>query len=156
MWWRLRSPASWLFTQAFIQTPIKTWKLHVTGLCEGNSSVTGEFPAQKASNTKNVSIWWRHHGLSDMSHISLSHHGMEMLSTPLAHCQGNPAFTSGLLFVFNSDQLTHTFSTFLFKMYGCTMGISNTHMLSNTHILLLHPISVDRFFNHGWSEHCLS
>ena len=29
-------------------------------LC-GNSPVTGEFPAQKASNAKNVSIWWRHH-----------------------------------------------------------------------------------------------
>ena len=23
---------------------------------------TGEFPAQRASNAKNVSIWWRHHG----------------------------------------------------------------------------------------------
>ena len=29
--------------------------------CEGNSSVTGEFPAQRASNAENVSIWWRHH-----------------------------------------------------------------------------------------------
>ena len=26
----------------------KTSKLHVTGLCEGNSPVTGEFPAQRA------------------------------------------------------------------------------------------------------------
>ena len=34
----------------------------VTGLCEGNSPVIGEFPAQRASNAKNVSIWWRHHG----------------------------------------------------------------------------------------------
>ena len=24
--------------------------------------VTGEFPAQMASNAENVSIWWRHHG----------------------------------------------------------------------------------------------
>ena len=24
--------------------------------------VTGEFPAQRASNAENVSIWWRHHG----------------------------------------------------------------------------------------------
>ena len=24
--------------------------------------VTGEFPAQKASNAENISIWWRHHG----------------------------------------------------------------------------------------------
>ena len=39
----------------------KTSKLQVTGLCEGNSPVTGEFPAQGASNTENVSIWWRHH-----------------------------------------------------------------------------------------------
>ena len=39
----------------------KTSKLRVTGLCEGNSPVTGEFPAQRASNVENVYIWWRHH-----------------------------------------------------------------------------------------------
>ena len=27
-----------------------------------NSPVTGEFPAQRASNAENVSIWWRRHG----------------------------------------------------------------------------------------------
>ena len=36
-------------------------KLRVTGLCEGNSPVTGEFPAQMASNAENVSIWCRQH-----------------------------------------------------------------------------------------------
>ena len=40
----------------------KTPKLRITGLCAGNSPVTGEFPAQKASNVENVSISWRHHG----------------------------------------------------------------------------------------------
>ena len=44
----------------------KTPKLHVTGLCVGNSLVTGEFPTQMASNAENVSIWWRHHD----NHIS--------------------------------------------------------------------------------------
>ena len=39
----------------------KTSKLRVTGLCAGNSPVTGEFPTQRASNVENVSIWWRHH-----------------------------------------------------------------------------------------------
>ena len=39
----------------------RTSKLRVTGLCEGNSSGTDEFPVQKASNAENVSIWWRHH-----------------------------------------------------------------------------------------------
>ena len=39
----------------------KISKLRVTGLCAGNSPVTGEFPAQRARNAENVSIWWRHH-----------------------------------------------------------------------------------------------
>ena len=39
----------------------KTSKLTVTGLCEGNSPVTGQFAAQMVSNAENVSIWWRHH-----------------------------------------------------------------------------------------------
>ena len=39
----------------------KTSKLCTTGLCEGNSLVSGEFTAQRASNTENVSIWWHHH-----------------------------------------------------------------------------------------------
>ena len=39
----------------------KSSTLRVTGLCEGNSQVTGEFPAQRASRAENVSIRWRHH-----------------------------------------------------------------------------------------------
>ena len=39
----------------------KTSKLRVTGLCEGNSPVAGEFPAKRARNAENVPIWWRHH-----------------------------------------------------------------------------------------------
>ena len=52
-----------LFTQPFVQAHKKTSKLRVAGLCDGKSPVTGEFPAQRASNAENVSIWWRHHGL---------------------------------------------------------------------------------------------
>ena len=39
----------------------KTSKFRVTGFCEGNLPVIGEFRAQKASNAENVTIWWRHH-----------------------------------------------------------------------------------------------
>ena len=39
----------------------KTSKLRVTGLCAGNSTVTGEFPTHRASNTEYIPIWWRHH-----------------------------------------------------------------------------------------------
>ena len=45
----------------------KTSKLRVTGLCAGNSPVTGEFPAQMTSNAENVSIWWRHNMGSSQS-----------------------------------------------------------------------------------------
>ena len=39
----------------------KTSKLRVTGLSVGNIPVTGEFPAQMASNAENGSNSWRHH-----------------------------------------------------------------------------------------------
>ena len=52
----------------------KISKLYVTGLCAGNSPVTSEFPAQKASNADNVSIWWRHHDVITCEIISESAH----------------------------------------------------------------------------------
>ena len=48
----------WLLKRLFRK---ETSKLRVTGFCAGNSPVTGEFPAQMASNAENVSIRWRHH-----------------------------------------------------------------------------------------------
>ena len=46
----------------------KRSKLRVTGLCEGKSPVSGEFPAQRAINAKNVSIWLRHHELPNFQY----------------------------------------------------------------------------------------
>ena len=40
----------------------KRSNLRTTGLCDGNSPVTREFPAERSINAENVSIWWRHHG----------------------------------------------------------------------------------------------
>ena len=54
-------PHDCLLNRLFRHISMKTSKLRGTGLCEGNSPVTGEFPAQMASNADNVSIWWRHH-----------------------------------------------------------------------------------------------
>ena len=53
-------PHDYLLNRLFRRRSKMTWKLRVTGLCAGNSPVTGEFPAQRASNAENVSIWWRH------------------------------------------------------------------------------------------------
>ena len=49
-------PRDCLFNRLFRRRSKKTPKLRVTALCAGNSPVTGEFPAQKASDTENVSI----------------------------------------------------------------------------------------------------
>ena len=47
--WPVNSPHKWPVM------PPRFWP------CAGNSPVTGEFPAQMASNAENVSIWWRHY-----------------------------------------------------------------------------------------------
>ena len=54
-------PHDYLLNRLFGRRSKKTPKPRVTGLCAGNSPGTGEFPAQMASNTETVSIWWRHH-----------------------------------------------------------------------------------------------
>ena len=48
--WRLHCLLNWWFRRR----SKKTTKLRFTGLCDGNSMVTVEFPAQKARNAANV------------------------------------------------------------------------------------------------------
>ena len=71
--WRLKSPASRLFTQPFNQVQIKEntkarrhWPL--CGEFTGNSPVAGEFPADMANNAEYFSIWWRHHGIQNAAY----------------------------------------------------------------------------------------
>ena len=54
-------PNNCLLNCLFWRRSKKTSNLCVTGLCEGNPPVNSEYPAQRASNTETVSIWWRHH-----------------------------------------------------------------------------------------------
>ena len=62
-----RQPHDCLLNRLFRRRSMKTSKPRATGLCVGNSPVTGEFPAQMASNAENVSIWWRHHEPVDVT-----------------------------------------------------------------------------------------
>ena len=80
----VKSPASRLFIQPFIQTQIKEnikaprhWPL-----C-GEFTGTDEFPAQRASYAENVSIWWRHHEAFLLSFKQINHfsHSIHTLST---------------------------------------------------------------------------
>ena len=54
-------PHDCLLNRLFRRRSKITSKHRVTGLCAGKSPETGKFPAQRASNAENVSIWWRHH-----------------------------------------------------------------------------------------------
>ena len=65
--------------------------LRVTGLCKGNSPVTGEVPAQRASNSKNVSTWWPHNEKWDES-VLLDNYN-EMLQD---ECQGHESGWKGI------------------------------------------------------------
>ena len=68
---RLKSPASPLFTQPYWGADQENSKASRHWPLCGNSPVTGEFPAQIASNAENVSIWWRHHVESSIADLSL-------------------------------------------------------------------------------------
>ena len=61
-------PCNCLLSRLFSHRSQKTSKLRVSDLCEGNSPVTGEFPAQRDSNAENVSIRWRHHATRAFPH----------------------------------------------------------------------------------------
>ena len=54
-------PHRGLLNRLLRRRPKKISKLRVTDLCAGNSPVTGEFPAKRASKAENVSICWRHY-----------------------------------------------------------------------------------------------
>ena len=65
-------PHDCLLNRWFRRRSKRTPKLRVTGLCVGNSPVTGEFPAQMANNADNVSIWWHHHANDMLPAIRIS------------------------------------------------------------------------------------
>ena len=69
---QITSPTIVLLNRLFGRGSKKTAKLRVTGLCVGNSPVTGEFPAQRASNEENVFIRWRHHAIR-LSELKCAH-----------------------------------------------------------------------------------
>ena len=68
--WRLKSPTSGLFVQPFSGTHIKEniKDPHHLPLW-GESTGDQWFPAQRACNAENGSIWWRHHALLHRAYV---------------------------------------------------------------------------------------
>ena len=96
-----KSPASRLFIQLFFEAQIQE---NIPGLYTGNSPVTGEFPAQMASNAENVSIWWRLH-VSIFKDVGISflifhfHNGLKHIWSAAA------AKDNGMHFTFTSQNI---------------------------------------------------
>ena len=63
--WCVKSPASRLFSQPFVHAQIKDniKTLRHWPLWRKPTLICG-FSVQRATNTENVTIWWRHHGLA--------------------------------------------------------------------------------------------
>ena len=74
-----------LLNRLFRRGSRKTSKLRVTSLCAANSPVTGEFPAQRASNAEFFSIWWRHHALRNPI-VAVGWKGIVLLWTAPSVC----------------------------------------------------------------------
>ena len=75
-------PHDCLLNRLFWRRSKKTSKLRGTGLCDGNSPGTGEFPAQRASNAENVSIWWRHHVIKWLIITSIEYYDKRCAQRP--------------------------------------------------------------------------
>ena len=77
-------PHDCLLNRLFRRRSKKTSKLLcVTGLCEGNSPVISEFPAQRALNVENVSIWWRYHGNRALGPDSIKRCHLTSIGNPI-------------------------------------------------------------------------
>ena len=78
--WRLKSPASPLFTQPFIQVQIKeNIKAPQHWLLCGEFTGDRWIPAKMASNAEYVSIWWRHHGFDILPFMCWSLHMAKLM-----------------------------------------------------------------------------
>ena len=109
----------------------KTSKLRVTGLCVGNTPVTGKFPTQMANNAENVSIWWRHH--TGRLSVAWRPHRSFFMVFENASLQG---FCVGFFFIFfsqlslskNNPRLTQFYTHF--KQHFWTLSQYSTHSKS--------------------------
>ena len=76
-----------LINRLFRCTSKEKSKLRITGRCAGNSPVAGEFPAERASNAANVSIWWSHYVHRAHTGTSTFYHFMNDFALAMEKCQ---------------------------------------------------------------------
>ena len=160
-------PQDCLLNRLFRRRSKKTSKLRVTGLCVVYSPVTGEFPAQMASNAENVSIWWRHHGFemlkgsSTAAETHVTFHGNREILNPYLQVL---RLLWGLVVRYvnawwkktlEDASVSHVCA--LFSRYVCVFGLHKRILcLSNFEVVSMTSASFDMFHEHysslgfGW------
>ena len=113
-------PYNYLLNGLLRLRSLKTSKLYVTGLCEGNSPGTDEFLTQRASNAENISIWWCHHEMVSILKGSMNtamRITSKQSSTNLAKCGNRCMIVFRPVFLFTffiqsrmSSKFKHPFS----------------------------------------------
>ena len=120
-----------LLNRLFRRRSKKTSKLRVTGLCEGNPTVTGGLHSQRASNAENVSIWWRYH---DKSVRVYMHHLVfcRVILMPIIRCyEAMP--THNITYVRKPMNVTINFCHFIITTY--VLIITTCYYISDKHDL---------------------
>ena len=102
--------------------------------------MTGEFPTQMASNAENVSIWWRHHGLTSFRWLSAA------VTPLLAHwnyCSAKSSFSTVLTAVKPAQQacqpveITVYLSQHISKIIMYTVPLRMNNGMTETNIITL-------------------
>ena len=125
-----------LVNRLFRRRSRKTSKLRFTGLCAGNSPLTGEFPAQMASNAEVVSIWWCHR-VNHQNHQSILQKKIPKQSaytnseTPLQKTATIRCTKSVVFRCYNSPRIPNI----LWHTYSCRKNHMDTHRVYKTHTL---------------------
>ena len=139
-------PQCCLLNRLFKRRSNKTSKLCVTGLCVGNSPVTGEFPAKMDRNAENVSICWLHRVSTEFKPVAwhLKYDKLDCLSDSLfgltqkaskhciiGFCEGNPP----VIRVFPSQRASNVVYTW--HEVCCNLHLKNTDRSSRLMYLVV-------------------
>ena len=147
--WRLKSPASQLFTQPFIQAQIKEnmKALHQWPLW-GELTGDRKFLAQRASNAETVSSWWHRHvtvGYVESRFLTLKRLGHffqnVILFSNLAHQKCN-------IFVWNWFNTMNVWSALWILMAWCFSTRASVTTVLTTHPCVSRCLRVKQCFHH--------
>ena len=113
--WRLKSSASPLFAQSFVQAQIKKTSL---AFVWGESKLTGGFSSQRASNEGNVSIWWRQHSLvSGQEYSKTMTISWLQISWPIASLDQQPFIHGERCFLLSRGRMSIACAIWMLRNY---------------------------------------